>query len=485
MSAPTDPVTRELVAADLRAVIGRCRSLGDFDNLVTPALDELVRIAGGERRDLPNHLAAAVGTVEDERYRRFLEILLPLPFRPGSPWPQLGSNRSGAGRGEEAARQAFDLSWDACNRSGQMLDGRSRREWAELLLADSLRLELDDAHRARVDVGAETGTGINDPGVGGSGPDAEVEGVPGRGRRRWGLVAAVLVALSVVGIVAGLKLGGRAPGGSLAAPVASTTSAVRCGVPASLDADLAGSPDAARVRSGLEDLLGQVGGTGRIGCALGPARRWQDVVVEEHDSGEDGLPGALVLAPSHQGLYLSPEAYATYRRLGGGDGSFAQKIGGIPDRVDDFADGHSEVTLSKGVVLVEGTAGAPYFWIAAPYVAWWRAHPELGLPTSNPMPDLSQDFEHGRVLAIGSDTGGPKPLMSTNPGAALPAARAGHILRQSDGTSWWIDDRDRRWWIATGGVWTCLGGASVALPDEVSGDAIATLPFAGHATCPR
>jgi hypothetical protein len=96
--------------------------------------------------------------------------------------------------------------------------------------------------------------------------------------------------------------------------------------------------------------------------------------------------------------------------------------------------------------MVAESRDAPYFWISADYVAWWRSHPELGLPTANPLASLTQDFQHGHAEVTATSSGlsaEPRITLVDDPAAELPApaARRRHILRQPDGTAW----RHYRW----------------------------------------
>ena len=75
--------SREDVAADVRKVIGGCRSRGDFQRLETPAFDQLLALLQLGHDDGPDLLARGIAAVDRTNYRQFLEILLPLPFEEG------------------------------------------------------------------------------------------------------------------------------------------------------------------------------------------------------------------------------------------------------------------------------------------------------------------------------------------------------------------------------------------------------------------
>jgi hypothetical protein len=466
--------TRADVAADVRRVVGGCRSRGDFSRLETPALDQLLALDGRSHDDGPELLARAIHAVDREQYRRFLEILLPFPFEEGERWPSLGPSRRGPGRGDRAAA-VFGLdTWDGCTRPSMALDDRSRRDWAELHLASAL-LAVATGELAA--------------------PERSSDGA------RWRPRAAVLVAaavglVAIVAVVVALARRDDHSVSTAAAPSAASEaqqgrrggSPVRvlphdCVAIGALDAAVAAEPDAARQAATLQAVYERAGGSDRLGCGLAPAHRWNGLLVQEYE-GEPDLPGAIVVTAADTGVLLDPAQWGSYRRVGAADGTQAVRLGGAPQRVVQRPDGGVEVELSHGVVMVAESPDAPYFWIYPDYVPWWRDHPELGLPAGNPLPSLTQDFQHGfaQARALGAE---PEVVVVADPAAELPPAgeRREHILHQADGTAWWIDASDRRHWIATARVWDCLGGAEVAYGEDVPGAAIATLPLAHHATC--
>ena len=149
-------------------------------------------------------------------------------------------------------------------------------------------------------------------------------------------------------------------------------------------------------------------------------------------------------------------------------------------------DGKVEIRLSAGTVLVAERSDAPYFWIAGAYVPWWRQHPELGAPVQNPLPSLRQDFQHG-YAQIRPGAIEPEFHPVADPAALLPPHPVRHILRQPDGTAWWVvkrHGRPVREWIPDGETWNCIGGDSVAVHPDTDGSVVAALAYAGHAHCP-
>ena len=483
--------SREDLAAELRLVIGRVRSPAGLEELELPAIDALT---GGDRPGLEDLVIAAIGRIESADYREFLTLLLPFPFTPAAPWEQLGPNRRTDGRGERAARTAFDLSWDACNRPGRLLDGRSRREWAERFLAESLLhpsgVPLDpapaDLSRADPSEQAEPAPTSRDA-------ESVAPTHTPRQRRRVSMGAAVALALAVLGSTIAASMLGRdervEQQGSAAPEAAgnspSRTEPLSCASIGSLDStasQLSGSDQIAEQLIELYPTLPE-----DVGCPLRPAFVWDELVVQELDSGEDGLPGAMLVArtPGY-GVYLSPTAYSRYRTLGSGDGSIAQSLGGLPSAAVTLPDGHQEVELSAGVLFVAEQEGAPFFWIPAEFVQLWRDSPAVGRPTGNPLPSLVQDYQYGFGHL---DQRGELPTIEllADPGAELPPPDqlSEKVLRQKDGTAWWVGEDGRRYWIGTGGVWDCLVDGRDEEVGTVRGYAIATLPYGGHAECPK
>jgi hypothetical protein len=191
-------------------------------------------------------------------------------------------------------------------------------------------------------------------------------------------------------------------------------------------------------------------------------------------------------SPNGVDLYLNNAAWGAYHQLGGKTGDAAQSTAGLPVRSLPYADGHVEIELSAGVVLVAEKVDAPYFWIPAVFVSWWRDHQaQVGLPTGNPLPTFRQDFQKGFVSVNPPQLAVPVLTAVDNPQRELPALDTirGHILREPDGTAWFISATGQRLWIADGPTWDCLGGDSKRISQDLPGYAVASLPFGGQAQC--
>jgi transcriptional regulator with XRE-family HTH domain len=291
--------------------------------------------------------------------------------------------------------------------------------------------------------------------------------------RRWRWVT--LAAAVVLGVAtAGWLLAGR-----------ETTTRLDCVEPGALDNELAVRTDAAELKDRLR-VLHRLARESDVGCASGLAYRWQALVVQE--VALDGVPnGALLLLPAPESdVYLNRAAWGSYHQLAGLSGNMAQTMGGLPGEFRELETGFIEFELSKGALLIAEHPDAPHFWIPAEYVAWWRSHPELGRPTSNPMEAvLSQEFEFGIATVTAVEPQVPKITPVENPGSELPPMDEirDRILRQADGTSWYVTLDGKRQWLPDGGTWLCAGGEDKALVGDMPSYAIARLPFAGQFRC--
>ena len=437
----------EQVVADLRVVQARASAMDRLLGLELPALDQRMDARGG-RAALPDVLAEAIDNIGDVTMRTAARHLFPLPYGP-TPW------ETGKARGTRAAGE-FGVSYDAFRKRGE---GRpvSRLE----LVIDAVATQFE---------------ALTAP------SPAERASRPSR-TRLWALVGVgtlvVVVTIGVLLLNRDAKSNSGTPAGG--ATPAKTDCDRRIG---DLDTAVAAEPSAKSFAHQLMRTFRQEGGT-RLGCAAGPAYRWKELIVQ--DLVRAHTPdGSLVISPNGVKMWMNRSQYTSYHQIGGRSGDVAQNVGGLPERIVTTADGHVEIQLSAGTVLVAEQRDAPYFWIAGAYVPWWRHHPELGIPVQNPMPSLRQDFQHG-YAQIRPGATEPEFHPVADPAALLPPNAAGHILRQPDGTAWLIvKQRGRlvRRWIPDGETWNCIGGDAVAVHPDTDGSVVAALGYAGHAHCP-
>ena len=134
-----DSLLLDPLAAELREVVANVRCRADLDRLSLPTLDDLAGARNLSREEL---IALGIEQVSEPVYRRFLQILLPLPFEGSEIWPSIGRKyvvEEEAGRGVRAGHDAFGVTtWDALNVPLGELDGASRRSTAERKLAESI-----------------------------------------------------------------------------------------------------------------------------------------------------------------------------------------------------------------------------------------------------------------------------------------------------------------------------------------------------------
>jgi hypothetical protein len=254
-----------------------------------------------------------------------------------------------------------------------------------------------------------------------------------------------------------------------------------------LDKTLSTVPNASWFTSRIRTVFAQAGGRSGVGCPSTLAYKWGPEVVQELTA--RSVPnGAIVLCPGSKdaGTYLIQPAWFPYKTIGDESLAKVQHEAGCVDHFVNTADGHVEIDLASGGLLVAERKVAPYYWIPASYVPWWRHHPEMGLPTSR-VDHLTQEFQHGRAsVSMASPDGVSETLVPTTTAAAqLPPAieLLGHIVRQADSTAWYIDQAGKRQWIPDSDTWGCLGGDLVVKANNVPGYVVATLPFGGVATC--
>lgn len=437
------PVQLAEVVGELRLVYAKASAADRLLLLSLPVIDRLASGHGG-RSALPIALDAAIANVRDETMRAAAMEMFPLPYGDGV-WD------TAKARGGRAAG-VFGVSYEAFRKGG---DGRPRSR---------LELVLEDVACALV---AHCGGVLVD--------GEELAPVSRRFGRGPVVGVAVMALVGLVGagaLVVTLSMAERTPASRCSGRVGQLGS--------TLPTQTAVKDAASRLRHAY-----RAAGGARLGCPAGPAYRWGSLVVQDllaHGTSN----GSLVVAPNGVDLWLNQAAFGSYHQIGGRSGEVAQLVGGLPVKKVQSADGHAEIELSTGTVLVAEAPDAPHFWILGAYVPWWRAHPEVGLPVGNPLPNFHQDFRNGYANIRPGDRA-PEFVAVSDPAARLPAGVEGHLLRQPDGTAWQIErvrGRLVRRWVADGATWNCLGGDRTLLRPDVDGPAVAAISYGGHARCP-
>lgn len=455
-------------AAELRSIAAGGRNLTDLRSLDLPTLDRLMKEAGLSREDLVRLVPIAVAALDDPPYRAAAQDLFPFPYTDAG-WTKL------AVRGKRAAER-FGIGYDGFRRGSEHRTSRMDEVVRHVASALLPLVAVDDPEPPVLSPVDE----VEDY------KDSQAIDVPGREhpagtghghRQRWRFAAAGLIAVLALAVVGAVRAVSRS--GEARSEARSCSAAI--GV---LEPSLAKEPGADRLDERLRAVYERAGGEPKIGCVGGMAYRWQSLVVQ--DVVLDGVPnGAVLVSPNGVDVYLNRGALGSYHQIGGKDGDAAQTTGGLVVRTVEYADGHVEIELSTGTVLVAERSDAPFFWIPAAYVPWWRDHPELGLPAGNPLPSQRQDFQHGVVSLSQGSTGNLVARIVENREQELPTLESmrGHLLRQADATAWFVDDEGRRLWIPDGMIWDCLGGEAARVGPDLRGYAIASLPYGGQARC--
>jgi hypothetical protein len=237
-------------------------------------------------------------------------------------------------------------------------------------------------------------------------------------------------------------------------------------------------------------------------CAAGPASRVAQAQVRPV-ARPDGTPdGVVIVSPRGLPAHLTGAEWASYRGIGGGSAERAAGMVGYPSP-PEVRIIQVRVWLSRGGLLVGRRADSPLFWLPAVALRLWHRHGgatgELGLPTSGPYrvgDEVRLDFEGGEMRArtedldalLAGDANSPglvtvDPIPAAERAARLGPPPRGVVVRQLDGTTWWVDAQGRRHWVDDGPTAACYGNRSVA-QDHVPGWAIASLPLGEPARCP-
>lgn len=207
--------------------------------------------------------------------------------------------------------------------------------------------------------------------------------------------------------------------------------------------------------------------------------------------GEPGeTPHSVVVVQDDTALTLPYAAWGSYRQIGGKSGDNAYLMAGQPLGLTETT-AATYFDLDGDVVLVAETRDAPYFFVLGVTVTEWNtrggAEGPLGLPTSNPHlvnGAFRQHFQTG-YLELSDTTGLQEYIEIDDPAAELPDAdvMAENLLRQSDGTAWFITADLERKWIPDGLTYSCLVGDPEFAAIDVPGYALATLDYGGLASC--
>ena len=414
----------------------------------------LGELAASRGRSITELVLTAIDEIPDGRTRQAARDLVPLPFT-GRIAPTLTDRRTVAARSFGQSGNYFR----SADRSRPSTETRVLAALAEALRTDS---EYGGTPPSLV-VDGPTPTLS-------SGEDEEVvaRGSPLRLDRGAGGVAALVVGVLAVlmAVVVGASQWRRQ------APSPAGEGSTDCRIEL-------GSGNG-QLEAGFRGALGKAGA--RVGCATDGVERFDGVAHQAVDDAQDDVE--WVALRRDDGAFLAVpqpawERFILVAEAGTGLAGLGQPSGWVP------LEGRAELRLDGGYTLASEAAHGRYY-LVRPEIAelWVERIDDLGAPFSSASLPNRQDFAGGYVeVGIGE----PRVVLTTAADAekALPAKeeRSEVMVAQPSGVTWWIDDRDRRWWVPGDDVLACLGGSASIVADDVPGFAIARLERGGTADC--
>lgn len=211
----------------------------------------------------------------------------------------------------------------------------------------------------------------------------------------------------------------------------------------------------------------------------------------------DGTRGAAIGTAPVNMVVLTGSQWQSYEQLGGREQSRAPEVIGFPTGEEWVHGRYTVLELDQGGALISELPTGPYSWLAEHFRPQWKElggfDAGLGAPTSNPYAEAGQwrqDFTYGYAMATSELDPDPEIVVVDDPASSLPPDLEGVIIRQSDGTAWWIPEPGQRLWIHDGGTWDCLGGIDLIAHNtsdvkmtETPGYVVATLTYTENASC--
>lgn len=231
------------------------------------------------------------------------------------------------------------------------------------------------------------------------------------------------------------------------------------------------------------------GGTS-LGCPMDTAVRrgslyWQRIELNgQHD-------GGIIIRSDDHASVMNIGQFQSFMRIGGGDGSRSEIIGGLPD--GDAFEGPDgwEYPLDSDVLLIGELEDSTYYWlpqiVGGPWTQAGRSRGIHGGPAGSPRlsPEgLRQDFENGYFVLLPDGELVWRPVSDVRAGLPKDEDLPGRIISAADGTAWLVDADLRRWWIPDAPGFFCAGGDPNVLAEGLAGYAIHTLEIGGTLRCP-
>ncbi|HMG41034.1 MAG TPA: protein kinase [Acidimicrobiales bacterium] len=325
-----------------------------------------------------------------------------------------------------------------------------------------------------------------------------------RQQRRRQVIALVAAGVLLLGAEFGLRALGDDPDGA-----DDDTTADASAAPAPADPDPAAAPSptpppcdhSVAGRTPMDEAVAQLAPEA---CLSGEPEAVGDASFQALLSSQGDPAGVVVLPPNGEAVRLTPTMWTSFREISGPSApDNAIRFGGYPVGVRRIG-GSVIVQLSGPGILVGPREDTQLFWVPGQVMPMWMddggGASEIGFPMSNPYSDdrgLHQDFERGsmhayadpaqvaEILAGGPFTSVIEPEVSSiDPTGDGAPELAGRIVRQFNGTAWWVDDDGVRHWLPDDATWRCLGGDDEPAHDGLHGWDVAVLPLGPVATCP-
>ncbi len=204
--------------------------------------------------------------------------------------------------------------------------------------------------------------------------------------------------------------------------------------------------------------------------------------------------GALAIereADTFDVVTLSIGPWNSYQRIGGSDGANAPVIAGLPSGKINPERGGFSLEVDGDAYLYGQSEDSTFYWLSQPIFDSWLANGGHTSPLRTPASSLYEidgvdrvDFEGGYITHVPGEV--PKVnSIGTDPAFLPPNPELrGRLISARDGTSWFVDRQDRRWWIPDVQAWFCAGGDANRVAEDRPGYSIHRLAHAGVAPCP-
>lgn len=202
--------------------------------------------------------------------------------------------------------------------------------------------------------------------------------------------------------------------------------------------------------------------------------------------------GGIIGLPDGEILTLNIGQYQSYIRIGGGDGGRSSTLGGMPTGVvSQVGADEWRYQLDSKVLLVAEQQDSTYYWLPEIVATKWLEtggrEGVYGAPAGSPRvtgEGIRQDFENGYLVLVSEGELEWRPLLDDGSEKAPEIGISGGIISAADGTGWFVDEREQRWWIPDLRTYECVGGGANQRKSDLPGHEIHAMPFGGVVQCP-